>query len=57
MARAAAVFAGPTLTVEGDRQDYSEVCFITIGYWDAAIGVLVWTPPAMLQDRRHEEGQ
>ena len=44
MARAADVFAGPTLTVEDDRQDYGEVRFITIGFLDDAMVVLVWTP-------------
>ena len=44
MARAADVFAGPMLTVEDDRQDYGEVRFITIGFLDDAMVVLVWTP-------------
>ena len=44
MARAAEVFAGPTLTVEDDRQDYGEVRYITIGFLDEAMVVLVWTP-------------
>ena len=44
MARAAAVFAGATLTVEDNRQDYGEVRLITIGYLDDAMVVLVWTP-------------
>ena len=44
MARAADVFAGPTLTVEDDRQAYGEARFITIGFLDNAMGVLVWTP-------------
>ena len=44
MARAATVFAGATLTVEDNRQDYGEVRLITIGYLDDAMVVLVWTP-------------
>ena len=44
MARAGEVFAGATLTVEDDRQDYGEDHFITIGFLDAVMVVLVWTP-------------
>ncbi len=44
MARAADVFAGATLTVEDDRQNYGEVRYITIGFLDDAMVVLVWTP-------------
>ena len=44
MARAAEVFAGATLTVEDDRHDYGEDRFITIGFLDATMVVLVWTP-------------
>ena len=44
MARAAEVFAGATLTVEDDREDYGEDRFITIGFLDATMVVLVWTP-------------
>ena len=44
MARADEVFAGATLTVEDDRQDYGEDRFITIGFLDATMVVLVWTP-------------
>ena len=43
MARAADVFAGATLTVEDDRHDYGEVRYITIGFLDEAMVVLVWT--------------
>ena len=43
MARAADVFAGATLTVEDDRQDYGELRYITIGFLDDAMVVLVWT--------------
>ena len=44
MARADEVFAGATLTAEDDRQDYGEDRFITIGFLDATMVVLVWTP-------------
>ena len=44
MARADEVLAGPTLTVEDDRQDYGEDRFITIGFLEATMVVLVWTP-------------
>ncbi len=44
MARADEVFAGVTLTVEDDRQDYGEARFITIGFLDSRMVVLVWTP-------------
>ena len=36
--------AGATLTVEDDRQDYGEDRFITVGFLDATMVVLVWTP-------------
>ena len=44
MARADEVMAGTTLTVEDDRRDYGEDRFITIGFLDGAMVVLVWTP-------------
>ena len=44
MARAGVVFAGATLTVEDDRRDYGEDRFITIGFLDGTMVVLVWTP-------------
>ena len=44
MARAGEVFAGETLTVEDDRRDYGEDRFITIGFLDDVMVVLVWTP-------------
>lgn len=44
MARAGEVLAGATLTVKDDRQDYGENRFITIGFLDARMVVLVWTP-------------
>ena len=43
MARAGEVLAGATLTVEDDRQDYGESRFITIGFLEARMVVLVWT--------------
>ena len=46
MARAGEVFAGATLTAEDDRRDYGEDRFITIGFLDDAMVVLVWTPRA-----------
>ena len=44
MARADEVFAGATLTVEDDREDYGEDRFITIGFLDERMVILVWTP-------------
>ena len=44
MARAGDVFAGPALTVEDVRHDYGEDRFITIGFLDGVMVVLVWTP-------------
>ncbi len=43
MARSDEVFAGATLTVEDDRRDYGESRFITVGFLDCAMVVLVWT--------------
>jgi len=44
MVRAAEIFSGKTLTVEDDRQNYGEPRFITIGFLDARMVVVVWTP-------------
>ena len=44
MARAGEVLAGSTLTVEDDRRDYGEDRFITIGFLNETMVVLVWTP-------------
>ena len=44
MARADEVFAGAALTVADDRQRHGEDCFITIGFLDGRMVVLVWTP-------------
>jgi uncharacterized DUF497 family protein len=38
------VFAGRTLTIEDDRQDYGETRYITIGYLRTRMVALVWTP-------------
>ena len=43
MARDDEVFAGATLTIEDDRKDYCEDRFITIGFLDGRMLVLVWT--------------
>ena len=43
MARAAEVFAGAALTIADDRCDYGESRFITIGFLDCTMVVLVWT--------------
>jgi uncharacterized DUF497 family protein len=44
MARAGEVFAGNTITVEGDRMEYGEKRFITVGLLEERMMVLVWTP-------------
>lgn len=44
MARAGEVFDGSTLTVEGDWRNYGETRFITVGFLDGTMVVLVWTP-------------
>lgn len=44
MARAGDVFAGSTLTVEDGRRDYGEHRFITVGFLDGAMVVVVRTP-------------
>ena len=49
MARAEEVFAGGTLTVADDRQHYGEDRFITIGFLDGRMVILVWT----LRDATH----
>ena len=43
MARAGEVCAGATPTIEGDRRDYGEDRFITVGFLDGAMVVMVWT--------------
>ena len=44
MARAAEVLTGATLTVEDDRRDYGEDRYITVGFLESSMVVLVWTP-------------
>lgn len=44
MARADEVFDGASLTVEDDRMEYGETRYITIGFLDERMVVLVWTP-------------
>ncbi len=44
MARAGEVFSGAMLTVEDDRRDYGEDRFITVGFLDVSMVVVVWTP-------------
>jgi uncharacterized DUF497 family protein len=41
---AAEVFAGVTLTLEDDRQDYGEPRFQTYGLLDGRLVMVVWTP-------------
>lgn len=43
-ARAGVVFDGLTITLPDQRQDYGEPCFITAGWLDERLVVLVWTP-------------
>ena len=50
MLRAGEIFAGPTLTVEDDRQSYGERRYISIGLLEGRMVVLVWTDRA--QTRR-----
>ena len=44
MARAGEVLDGATLTIEDDRMDYGETRYITIGFLNERMVVLVWTP-------------
>jgi uncharacterized protein len=44
MARADEIFAGATLTIADDREDYGEPRFITVGRLDGRMVVTVWTP-------------
>ncbi len=44
MARATEVLTGATLTVEDDRRDYGEDRYITVGFLESSMVVLVWTP-------------
>ena len=44
MARAAEVFQGPTITVEDVRRNYGELRYLTVGYLDSRMVMLVRTP-------------
>jgi uncharacterized protein len=48
MARADEIFAGATLTIADDREDYGEPRFITVGRLDGRMVVTVWTRAARL---------
>jgi uncharacterized protein len=41
---ASRLFAGRHATIADDRKDYGETRFITAGYLDRRLVVLVWTP-------------
>ncbi|SOB79049.1 hypothetical protein SAMN06297144_0348 [Sphingomonas guangdongensis] len=43
-AEAAAIFAGPTLTLEDDRFDYPEPRYQTYGLLAERLVLMVWTP-------------
>jgi uncharacterized protein len=43
MALAGDVFEGDTITIADDRKDYGEARYITIGYLNKRMVVLVWT--------------
>lgn len=43
-ARASEVFSGTHITGQDTRLDYEEHRFITVGWLDARLVVLVWTP-------------
>lgn len=38
------VFAGATLTIEDDRQDYGETRYQTLGLLNERLVMVVWTP-------------
>ena len=44
LARARVVFEGLTIALPDQRQDYGEPRFITAGWLDERLVVLVWTP-------------
>lgn len=44
LADAARVFAGPHTVAPDDRHDHDEPRFLSAGYLDGRIVVLVWTP-------------
>ena len=43
MARAEDVFAAHHRTIVDDRRDYGEIRYITVGYLDGRMIVMVWT--------------
>ena len=43
MARSGEVFEGTSLTVQDERKDYGERRFLTIGFLDDDMVILVWT--------------
>jgi uncharacterized protein len=43
-AQAATVFSGPVAEIEDTRRDYGERRFITAGWLDDRMVVIVWTP-------------
>jgi uncharacterized protein len=43
MARANEIFGGQTITVEDTRNNYGEARFITIGFLDLRMVIIVWT--------------
>ena len=58
MARAGEVFAGAMLTVADDRKDYGEDRFITIGFLDGNMVILVTDPSRRRASyHQHEESQ
>ena len=44
MARSGEVFEGTSLTVHDEQKDYGERRFLTIGFLDDDMVILVWTP-------------
>ena len=40
---AAEIFAGPRVTEEDERKPYGEIRYVTVGYLDGRMVVLVWT--------------
>ena len=44
MADAVHVFAGKSVTMADDRKDYGEERFITVGFIDARMVYVAWTP-------------
>ena len=42
--RCSEIFAGDCLTREDDRQDYGEQRYITVGWLDDRMTIVVWTP-------------